>query len=231
MGARKQKSFATPKPGNCIAQSFMKNWATCCTGRTAKARPSRPTAKPTRNPPTHIATFGWPQNWRRLMSRTRNQRRHWLFTRDLPTPISHTTTWSSSTSGRTNWRWRWAMKPKRKTCRRESISCSQPASRKRSDNPARLCYQGMHGSGRGQTLITSELFIVIAIVCCIPLWVIAVYNHWVTLRNLVDNAWGQTEVQLRRRYDLIPNLVETVKGYATHERETFEKVLAEGQHA
>ena len=83
----------------------------------------------------------------------------------------------------------------------------------------------MHGSGRGQTLITSELFIVIAIVCCIPLWVIAVYNHWVTLRNLVDNAWGQTEVQLRRRYDLIPNLVETVKGYATHERETFEKVI------
>lgn len=74
-------------------------------------------------------------------------------------------------------------------------------------------------------MITSELFIVIAIVCCIPLWVIAVYNHWVTLRNLVDNAWGQTEVQLRRRYDLIPNLVETVKGYATHERETFEKVI------
>jgi LemA protein len=50
------------------------------------------------------------------------------------------------------------------------------------------------------------------------------YNHWITLRNLVDSAWAQTEVQLRRRYDLIPNLVETVKGYATHERETFEKV-------
>ncbi len=73
-------------------------------------------------------------------------------------------------------------------------------------------------------MISSELFIVIALICCIPLWVMGVYNHWVTLRNLVDNAWAQTEVQLRRRYDLIPNLVETVKGYATHERETFEKV-------
>jgi LemA protein len=74
-------------------------------------------------------------------------------------------------------------------------------------------------------LITSELFIVIAILCCIPLWVMGVYNHWVMLRNLVDSAWAQTEVQLQRRYDLIPNLVETVKGYATHERETFEKVI------
>src|ERR1017187_2091526 len=52
-----------------------------------------------------------------------------------------------------------------------------------------------------------------------------VYNHWVMLRNLVDSSWAQTDVQLRRRYDLIPNLVETVKGYATHERETFEKVI------
>ena len=74
-------------------------------------------------------------------------------------------------------------------------------------------------------MITSELFIVIAILCCIPLWVIGVYNHLVTLRNLVDSAWAQADVQLRRRYDLIPNLVETVKGYATHERETFEKVI------
>ena len=48
------------------------------------------------------------------------------------------------------------------------------------------------------------------------------YNGLVTLRNRVDNAWSQIDVQLRRRYDLIPNLVETVKGYAAHEREAFE---------
>jgi LemA protein len=74
-------------------------------------------------------------------------------------------------------------------------------------------------------VISTELFIVIAIVCCVPLWVIGVYNRFVMLRNLVDSVWAQTEVQLRRRYDLIPNLVEAVKGYATHERETFEKVI------
>ncbi|MHC4713880.1 MAG: LemA family protein [Planctomycetota bacterium] len=54
--------------------------------------------------------------------------------------------------------------------------------------------------------------------------VIGYYNRFVTLRNRIDNAWAQIDVQLRRRYDLIPNLVETVKGYAAHERETFEKV-------
>jgi len=50
------------------------------------------------------------------------------------------------------------------------------------------------------------------------------YNSFVTLRNRIDNAWHQIDVQLRRRYDLIPNLVETVKGYAAHERGTFEAV-------
>jgi len=53
---------------------------------------------------------------------------------------------------------------------------------------------------------------------------IGIYNRFVTLRNRVDNGWSQIDVQLRRRYDLIPNLVETVKGYASHESETFEKV-------
>ena len=55
--------------------------------------------------------------------------------------------------------------------------------------------------------------------------VIGIYNRLVTLRNRVDNAWSQIDVQLRRRYDLIPNLVETVKGYASHEKETLEKVV------
>jgi LemA protein len=51
------------------------------------------------------------------------------------------------------------------------------------------------------------------------------YNSIVSLRNMVDNAWHQIDVQLRKRYDLIPNLVETVKGYAKHERETLESVI------
>jgi LemA protein len=53
---------------------------------------------------------------------------------------------------------------------------------------------------------------------------VILYNRFVRLRNRVDNAWAQIEVQLKRRWDLIPNLVETVKGYAEHERETFQNV-------
>ena len=55
---------------------------------------------------------------------------------------------------------------------------------------------------------------------------IGTYNSIVSLRNKVDNAWHQIDVQLRKRYDLIPNLVETVKGYAAHEKETLEKVIS-----
>ncbi len=53
---------------------------------------------------------------------------------------------------------------------------------------------------------------------------IAIYNRLVVLRNRIDNAWSQIDVQLKRRYDLIPNLIETVKGYAKHEKELFENV-------
>jgi LemA protein len=68
------------------------------------------------------------------------------------------------------------------------------------------------------------IWISIAIFAVLVLLVVAVYNRLVRLRNRTENAWAQVDVQLRRRYDLIPNLVETVKGYASHERATFEEV-------
>ena len=68
------------------------------------------------------------------------------------------------------------------------------------------------------------LWIVLAIAVVVAIALVLLYNRLVRLRNRVDNAWAQVDVQLRRRYDLIPNLVETVKGYASHERGTFEEV-------
>lgn len=67
------------------------------------------------------------------------------------------------------------------------------------------------------------LIVVIVLVLFI-LAVIGIYNALVRLRNQVDNSWSQIDVQLKRRHDLIPNLVETAKGYMKHERETFEKI-------
>ena len=68
------------------------------------------------------------------------------------------------------------------------------------------------------------VWIVLGVVVLLVIFVVAAYNGLVRLRNRIDNAWAQIDVQLRRRYDLIPNLVETVKGYAAHERQTFEEV-------
>jgi LemA protein len=70
----------------------------------------------------------------------------------------------------------------------------------------------------------TALWIVLGIVAVVLLGGVWIYNRLVTLRTRVDNGWSQIDVQLRRRADLIPNLVETVKGYATHERELFEHV-------
>ncbi len=68
------------------------------------------------------------------------------------------------------------------------------------------------------------ILIPIVIVVLILMWVVGAYNGLVKLRNQVKNAWSQIDVQLKRRHDLIPNLIETVKGYMSHEKETLELV-------
>ncbi|NRA97485.1 MAG: LemA family protein, partial [Planctomycetes bacterium] len=68
--------------------------------------------------------------------------------------------------------------------------------------------------------------IVCGLIVLAVFWFIAIYNGLIRLRNQKDNSWSQIDVQLKRRHDLIPNLLETVKGYAKHESETLEKVTA-----
>lgn len=68
------------------------------------------------------------------------------------------------------------------------------------------------------------LYIALGVLALIVLWVVFSYNGFISLRNRAKEAWSDIEVQMKRRYDLIPNLVETVKGYATHERQTLDSV-------
>ncbi len=70
-----------------------------------------------------------------------------------------------------------------------------------------------------------ETWIVLAIIVALAFWAIGIYNNLVNLRNRVRNAFAQIDVQLTRRYDLIPNLIEAVKGYMAHERETLTAVI------
>lgn len=70
------------------------------------------------------------------------------------------------------------------------------------------------------------LWILLGMIVLVGLWVMTAYNGLIRLRNQVDEGWSDIDVQLKRRYDLIPNLVNTVKGYATHESKVFENVSA-----
>lgn len=70
----------------------------------------------------------------------------------------------------------------------------------------------------------SILYIILAVIAVVVIWLVVSYNGFVTLVNRAKEAWSDIEVQMKRRYDLIPNLVETVKGYAKHEQSAFENV-------
>ena len=70
----------------------------------------------------------------------------------------------------------------------------------------------------------APVWILLGIVVALVFWFVSVYNGLVHLRNFVDNAWAQIDVQLKRRHDLVPNLIETVKGYMAHERNTLEAI-------
>ena len=73
-------------------------------------------------------------------------------------------------------------------------------------------------------LYSNILYIILGFIAVLALWLIAIYNGFVGGKNRIEEAWSDIEVQLKRRYDLIPNLLETVKGYASHERGVLESV-------
>src|SRR5665647_2675047 len=83
-------------------------------------------------------------------------------------------------------------------------------------------YDRLHCLQRGAHVLK---FIVIGLIVVLVLWAVGMYNGLIKLRNLVQEAWRQIDVELKRRHDLIPNLVETVKGYAAHEKGTLEGVM------
>ncbi|HOE01470.1 MAG TPA: LemA family protein [Kiritimatiellia bacterium] len=70
----------------------------------------------------------------------------------------------------------------------------------------------------------APVLLLLGVLVVLVLWFVSIYNGLVQLRNYVDNAWAQIDVQLKRRHDLIPNLIETVKGYMAHERGTLEAI-------
>jgi len=74
--------------------------------------------------------------------------------------------------------------------------------------------------------LPTPLWILIAVVAIVVLWFVFSYNSFIRLRNRIDNAWSQIDVQLKRRFDLIPNLVEAVKGYMKHEKGTLKEITA-----
>ena len=77
---------------------------------------------------------------------------------------------------------------------------------------------------KGKVKNMTLLYIILGLIVLVILWFVFTYNRLITLQNRAKEAWSDIDVQLKRRYNLIPNLVETVKGYAVHERELFEKV-------
>src|SRR5918996_983874 len=93
-----------------------------------------------------------------------------------------------------------------------------------------VSWDNLYGRSRGRETSVA-VWIVVGIAVLLVLFLIFTYNRLIRLRNRIEAAWSQIDVQLKRRYDLIPNLVETVKGYASHERETFEQVTRARQQA